>query len=64
MKLSRPAKFRKKAGLTQTEIAVVCDCDKSWIGMLEQGKITNKQIKRIIKYARACGSTVENIFDY
>lgn len=54
--------LREAAGFTQTEMSIIIGCDKTYISLVETGKIKSKQVDRLIKFATACGVTVEELF--
>ncbi len=54
--------MRRKAGLTQKEVAAAMECDQAFISRLESSTGAFPSPKTIASYARACHATAGYIF--
>lgn len=57
------AAFRKKAGLTQTELALRIDKDRQWMNYLEKGT-GNPTIKTLYLIASELKIPLKNLLDF
>lgn len=61
MLTTRMLEFRKRKGITQTELAERCGCRRETIGKLEAGKY-NPSLKLAMDVARELDATVYDLF--
>lgn len=58
----RLRQIRKKKGLSQENLALTCDLDRTYIGGVERGE-RNISLVNIYKIAEALGISVRELFD-
>ena len=56
-------RIREEKGITQMKMAAITGCDKTYLSLLETGRIRTKQIDRCILFAKTCDTTVEKLFE-
>lgn len=59
---TRLRNLRKEKGLSQEELALECDLDRTYIGGVERGE-RNISLINIYKIAKALGVSVKELFD-
>lgn len=61
-KLSPLAARRVALGMTQTELAAAAGCSQRCVSSLETGHRGRATVQRLVRLARALGTTVEELF--
>lgn len=54
--------FRKAKGLSQEDLALICELDRTYIGSVERGE-RNISLLNINKISKALGISVRELFD-
>ena len=63
MLVTRMHEYRKRFGVSQAELAEMCECRRETIGKLENGKY-NPSLRLAMRVATVFGATVEDIFRF